>query len=105
MNLLAIAGGVGSDLGGLLSGVARAFEIGAYLLASRARCVEILLRVALDLRCSAAANGDLVTELAKPVGQLRLIDGGGELLRGEEALRLDGARLAGVAFGNVKDDG
>jgi hypothetical protein len=43
--------------------------------------------------------------LAKPVGQLRLIDGGGKLLRGEEALRLDGAGLAVVALGDIEDDG
>jgi hypothetical protein len=63
------------------------------------------LRVALDLRRAASPNGDLVTELAKAVGQFRLIYGGGELLRGEEALRLNGAGLAAVAFSDVKDDG
>ena len=47
---------------------------------------------------------DFVTELAQSVGQLGLIDGRGELLRGEEALRLDGARLAVVALGNVEND-
>ena len=39
------------------------------------------------------------------VGQLGLIDGRGKLLRGEEALRLDGARLAVVALGDVENDG
>ena len=33
-----------------------------------------------------------------------MIDGRGELLRGEETLRLDGARLAIVALGNVEKD-
>ena len=36
------------------------------------------------------------------VGQLGLIDGRGKLLRGEKALRLDGARLAAVALGDVE---
>ncbi len=105
MNLLAVARGVRGDLRGLLSGAAGALQILANLLAARAGCVKILLRVALDLRRAAAANGDLVTKLAKPVSQLRLIDGGGELLRGEEALRLDGAGLAVVALGDIEDDG
>ena len=43
--------------------------------------------------------------MAKAVSQFRLIYGGGELLRGEEALRLNGAGLAVVAFGHVEDDG
>jgi len=49
-------------------------------------------------------SGDFVTESAQTVGQLGLIDGRGELLRGEEALRLNSARLAVVALGNVEND-
>ena len=67
-------------------------------------CVEVLLRVALDLRRAAPPSRDFVTELAKSVGQLGLIDGSGELLRGEEALRLNGAGLAVVALGDVEND-
>ena len=33
-----------------------------------------------------------------------MVNGGGELLRGEEALGLDGARLAVVALGHVEND-
>ena len=33
-----------------------------------------------------------------------MIDGGGELLRSEKALRLDGARLAVLALGHIEDD-
>ena len=104
VNFFAVAGGVRGDLCGLFAGAARALQILTNLLAARTRCVEILLRVALDLRRAAAASGDLVTELAKPVGQLGLIDGGGELLRREQALRLNGAGLAVVALGHVEDD-
>ena len=103
MNLLAIASGVRGDLRGLRAGAASALQIRTNLLTARAGCVKILLRVALDLRRAATPNGDLVTELAKAVSQFRLIYGGGELLRGEEALRLNGAGLAVVAFGHVKD--
>ena len=105
MNLFAVARGVRGDLGGLFSGAAGALQIFTNLLAARAGCVEILLRVALDLRRAAAANGDLVAKLAKPVGQLRLIDGRGKLLRCEKALRLDGAGLAVLALGDIEDDG
>ena len=99
-----VARGVRSDLGRLLPNAASALQIRANLLAPRARCVEIFLRVALDLRRSASANGDLVTKLAKPVSQLGLIDGSGELLRSEKTLRLDGPGLAVCAFRHIKDD-
>ena len=100
-----VAGGVRGNLCGLFAGAAGAFQVLTNLLAARTRCVEILLRVALDLRRAAAASGDFVAERAKPVGQLGLIDGGGELLRREETLRLNGARLAVVALGHIEDDG
>src|SRR5271165_1963652 len=105
MDLLAVACGVCGDLGSLLSGAASALQILANLLAARTRCVKVFLRVAFDFRCAATANGDLVTELAKPVSQFRLIDGGGKLLRCEEALWLDGAGLAIVALGDIEDYG
>ena len=105
MNLFAVARGVRGDLGRLLPGAAGALQILANLLAARAGCVQILLRVALDFRRAAAANGDLVAKLAKPVSQLRLIDGRGELLRCEKALRLDCAGLAVLALGDIEDDG
>ena len=105
MNLFAVARGVRGDLGRLFSGAPGPLQILTNLLAARAGCVKVLLRVALDFRSAAAANGDLVTELAKPVSQLRLIDGGGKLLRCEKALRLDGAGLAVVALGDIEDDG
>ena len=105
MNLLAVARRVRGDLGGFLPGAAGAFEILANLLAAGTGCVEVFLRVALDLRRAAAPCRDFVTELAQSVGQLGLIDGRGELLRGEEALRLDGTRLAVVALGDVENDG
>src|ERR1039458_4030847 len=104
MDLLAITGGVGGDLGSFLPGTPRAFEVFANLLAPGTGGVEILSRVALDLRRTAPPCRNFVTELTQPVGQLGLIDGGGKLLRGEEALWLDGARLAIVALGNVKND-
>ena len=92
------------DLGSFLPGTACAFEVLTNLLAARTGGVEIFLCVSLNLRGAAPPGRNLVTELAQSVGQLGLIDGRGKLLRGEEALRLDGARLAVVALGDVEND-
>ena len=56
MNLFAVAGGVRGDLRGLRTGAPGALQILANLLAARAGCVKILLRIALDLRRAAAAR-------------------------------------------------
>src|SRR5438270_2137180 len=104
MNFLAVAGRVRSDLGSFLPRAARAFEVFTNLLASGAGCVEIFLCVSLDLRRSAPPCRDFVTELPQFVGQLGLVDSRGKLLRGEEALRLDCARLAIVALRDIKND-
>src|SRR5438132_7203801 len=101
MNLLAVTGQVRGDLGSFLPGTACAFEVLTNLLAPGTGCVEVFLRVAFDLRRTAPPSGDFVTELAQTVRQIGLIDGRGKLLRGEEALRLDSARLAVVALGAV----
>src|SRR5580698_9928304 len=104
MNFLAVTGRVRSDLGSFLPRAACAFEVFTNLLASGAGCVEIFLCVSLDLRRSAPPCRDFVTELPQFVGQLGLIDSRGKLLRGEEALRLDCARLAIVALREIKND-
>ena len=80
MNFFSVAGRVGGDLGGFFAGVARAFEVLTNLSAAGTGCVEIFLRVALDLRRTAPSGRDFVTELAEFVGQFGLIDGSGELL-------------------------
>src|SRR5208337_2017266 len=95
---------VGGDFGGLFSCAARASEVFTNLLAARTGCVEILLRVSLDLWGAASSSRNLITELAQFVGQLGLIDGRGELLRGEEAVRLNGAGLAVVALRDIEND-
>src|SRR5271157_4521540 len=105
MDFLTVAGRVCGDLGSFLTGVAGAFEVLTNLLAAGTGCVEILLRVALDLRRAAPSGRDFVTELAEFVGQFGLIDGCGKLLRSEKALRLDGAGLAVFALGDVENDG
>src|SRR5260370_436904 len=104
MNFLAVTRGMRCDLGGFPPGAARSFEVFANLLAPRTGCVEVFLRVALDLRSTAPPRRNFVTELAEFVGQFGLIDGRGKLLRGEEALRLDGTRLAVLALSDVEND-
>ena len=104
MNFLAVAGRVRSDLGGFLARAARAFEVFTNLLASGAGCVEIFLCVSLDLRSTAPPCRNFVTKLSEAVSQLGLIDRRGKLLGGEEALRLDCARLAIVALRDIEND-
>jgi len=93
MNFLAVTGRVRGDLGSFLPQAARAFEVFTNLLASGARSVEIFLCVSLDLRSTAPPCRNFVTEVSEAVSQLGLIDRRGKLLGGEEALRLDCARL------------
>src|ERR1700720_4548268 len=83
---------------------ARAFEVLTNLLAARTGCVEVFLPIPFDPGRPPPARRNLVSELAQFVGEFGLINGGGELLRGEDALRLDGARLAVVALGDLENN-
>ena len=56
------------------------FHVGADLLAARAGCVEILLRIAFDLRRTTLAGFDFVAKTTKPVHQFRLVNRCGVLL-------------------------
>src|SRR5271166_5521357 len=103
MNFLAVTRRVRSDLGSFLPRAASAFEVFTNLLASGARCVEIFLCVSLDLRSTAPPCRNFVTKLSEAVSQLGLIDRCRKLLGGEEALRLDCARLAIVALGDIEN--
>src|ERR1700689_2823994 len=104
MKFFAVARGVRRDLRSFLPRPTGALEILPNLLAPGTGCIEVFLRVALDLRGTAPACRNFVTELAQFVGQLGLIYGRGKLLRSEEALRLDGTRLAVVALSEVEND-
>src|ERR1700686_4558075 len=104
MNFLSVTSRVRSDLGSFLPRAARAFEVFPNLLASGAGCVEIFLGVSLDLRSAAPPCRNFVTKLPEAVSQLGLIDRRGKLLGGEEALRLDCARLAIVALCDIEND-
>src|SRR5579863_8073931 len=104
MNFFAVTGRVRSDLGSFLPRAARAFKVLTNLLAPGTGSVEIFLCVSLDLRSTAPACRNFVTKLSEAVSQLGLIDCRGKLLGGEEALRLDCARLAIVARGDIEND-
>src|SRR5258708_33208888 len=104
MNFLAVTGRVRSDLGSFLPRAARAFEVFTNLLAPGAGCVEIFLCVSLNLGSTAPTCRNFVTKLAEAVRQLGLVDGRGKLLGGEEALRLDCARLSIVALRVIEND-
>src|SRR5208282_5379138 len=75
MDFFTVAGRVCGDFGGLFPRAARAFEVITNLLAAGTGCVEVFLRVSLDLGRSAPPGRNFVTELAEFVGKFRLIDG------------------------------
>ena len=69
------------------------------LLPAWAAGVQILLGVPLDLRRSAGALLNLITQFSQPEGQIGAIYGRGKLLRPVEFVRLQRARLPVVPFG------
>ena len=99
MDLFAVTGGMRGDFGRLPAVTSGSLQIFSNLLTPRTRSVEIFLGVTLDLWRSASANGDFIPEFLQSVRQFRLIDGSGELLRSEKALRLDRPRLTILALG------
>src|SRR5579883_36045 len=96
---------MGRDFSSLTAGAAHAFQVLPYLLAAGTGRVQILLRIAFDLRRAAAACCDFVSKLAESIHQFRLVDGRGELLRSKQALRLDGSGLAICPLGYIEEDG
>src|SRR5208282_516289 len=105
MNFLFVAGVVGGDLRGLRPAEAAFGHSFLDLLAAGTGSVQVLLRIAFDLRCTSLPCLDFIAEIAKLIGQFRLIDSGRELLAVEETLRLDGARGTILALGHIEDDG
>ena len=103
--LLTIARRMCGDLRGLWSLETGALHLLFDLLRAWARRVKVRLRIALYFRCAALAWLDLVAQLAKVMGQHRLIDGGRIVLRLKECPLLDGARRTVLALGDIEDDG
>ena len=88
MNFLFVAGVVGGDLRGLRPAEAAFGHRLLDLLAAGTGSVQVLLRIAFDLRCASLPCLDFIAEIAKLIGQFRLIDSGCELLTLEETALL-----------------
>src|SRR5271167_3575030 len=65
--------------------------------------IEIFLRIAFDLRRTASAPFKLISEPCQPIGQFRLIDSSGKLLRGKEASRLERPCRPVLQFRHIED--
>src|SRR5215472_14860574 len=74
------------------------------LLSPRTRCLQILPRVALDLRLSMVATLDLIPERPQPRGQFRAVHRSRVLLRLVEFLRLHRPRMTVCRFGHIEDN-
>jgi len=66
---------------------------------------KCVLRISFDLGSATLARLDLIPEIAEPIGQCRLVDRCGEVLRIEETLRLESAGRTILPFRHVEDDG
>src|SRR6185437_10101064 len=104
MNFFAVPRRVGRDFGGFLSIFASSLQIVPNLLAAGAGGIEILLCVALNFRCAAAAGSDFVPKLAQSIRQFRLVNGRSKLLRSKEALWLEGTGFTIISFGHIEND-
>src|SRR6202789_899729 len=96
---------MGGNLGSTRAVPANLLQVFFYLLPARTRCVEVLLRVALDLRLTMLAALNLVAQTMQPHGKLGAVHAGRILLRLEQTALLKSARLAVLAFGHIEDDG
>ncbi len=76
-----------------------------HLLTARTRRLQILPRVALDLRLTVLAALQLVAELLQARCQLRAIDRRAVVLRSVQLMRLHRTGLPVLALGHVENDG
>ncbi len=76
-----------------------------HLLPAGTRRLQVLPRVAFDLRLAILAALQLVTELLQARCQLRAIDRRAVVLRSIQLMRLDGAGLPVLTLGDVEDHG
>jgi hypothetical protein len=105
MDFLPVSGVMGGDLRGLRPAKAAPCDGFFDLLAARTGRFKVLGGVALYVGSATLSSLNLVAKIAKPEGQLRLIDGGGELLGIEEPARLQSAGRTIGEFGHVEDYG
>src|SRR5580658_760164 len=89
---------------------ARAFssdllQVSLDLVSPRTGCIEMLLRVAFDLRLAMLAAFDLIAQTVKAHGKLGTIHAGRILLRLEKASLLQRPRLAVLALCHIENNG
>jgi len=101
--LLAVAGAMGGDLPSRSAVDSLLPLVILHLLPSRTRSLQILPRIALDLRLAVLAALQLVAKLFEARGQLRAIDRRAVVLRSVQLMRLHGAGLAILALGHIED--
>ena len=104
MKLLAVPRAMSCDLRRACTVSANFLQVSDDLFPARARCVKILLAVALDLRLAMFAAFNLITQPMQPQGEFGTVDGCHILLRLEKAALLKRARLAVLTLGHVEDD-
>src|ERR1700679_4174364 len=95
---------MGGNLGSTRAVPANLLQVFFYLLPARTRCVEVLLRVALDLRLTMLAALNLVAQAMQSHGKLGAVHAGRILLRLEETALLKSTGLAILALGHIEDD-
>ena len=81
LNLLGIPRPVRRNLGGSSTFAADLFQLGGDLRPARARCLQVLPRVTLDLRLAMVAALNLISQTLQPGGKLRPVNRRGERLR------------------------
>ena len=74
------------------------------LFSSRTGCIEVFLRVALDLGLTVLAAFDLIAQPLQAHGKLGTVDTGRILLRLEKTPLLQCPRLALLTFGQIEND-
>jgi len=104
VKFLAVPRAMGRDLRSSCTFPANFLQVAKDLFPARARCVEIFLAVALNLRLTMFAAFDLITQPVQPQGEFRTIDGCHVLLRLEKTALLKRARLAVLTLRHVEDD-
>src|SRR5260370_33907444 len=100
---LSIEGIVSSDLSCFGTAESTAGDSFHDLLTAWTRCIQIVLRVPLDLGSPALSGFDLVAEPSELMRKVRLINRGCETLRVEEASLLKCSNPSVLAFRHIED--
>src|SRR5208282_4644846 len=105
MNLLTVPRAMGSNLCRARAFSSNLLQVPLDLFSPRTGCIEILLRVALNLRLAMLAAFDLIAQPLQTHGKLGTVHTGRILLRLEKAALLQRPRLAVLALGHIENDG